>query len=497
MNMRHFVGTLRWAVLLCLLFNLCGWSLAQDAGDRLAAGFENPPESARPRVWWHWMNGNITKEGIRLDLEWMKRVGIGGFQNFDAALNTPKLVDKRLVYMTPDWKDTFLYATKLADQLGLEEAIAGSPGWSESGGPWVRPNEAMKKFVWSETEVEGGKPFAGMLPKPPATSGPFQNVPVFDFLALISGQKPMAIPEYYADSAVIGYRAPDGDIPLARLHPRVTSSAGTIDAALLSDGDLVKTIALPMAPVGKRAWIQYEFSHPQVIHAVTLVVAGMRNPFAEPPDPSGNPSLEASDDGQTFRTIATVPRDGADEHTIAFPEVKARFFRMNFLTPPPVAPGGDNIFPPAPSEKAHQIGELVLHAGARVNRFEEKAGVATLPDLYGFPTPPVSDAASIRKADVVDLTAKMQADGTLNWTPAPGRWVVLRMGYSLTGMTNHPASPEGTGLEVDKLSAEHVTSCMNTYLDNYKSAVGDLMGKRGVQYVINDSWEAGTLGRTS
>ena len=45
--------------------------------------FEGPPASARPRVWWHWMNGNITEEGIKLDLEWMHRVGIAGFQNFD------------------------------------------------------------------------------------------------------------------------------------------------------------------------------------------------------------------------------------------------------------------------------------------------------------------------------------------------------------------------------------------------------------------------------
>ena len=93
---------------------------AQDEkSDPLARGFRNPPDSAKPRVWWHWMNGNITKEGIKLDLEWMQRVGIGGFQNFDAALNTPKLVDHRLVYMTPEWQDAFRYATELADRLGL------------------------------------------------------------------------------------------------------------------------------------------------------------------------------------------------------------------------------------------------------------------------------------------------------------------------------------------------------------------------------------------
>ena len=143
-------------------------------GQNLEAGFATPPNSAKPRVWWHWMNGNITKEGIKLDLEWMNRVGIGGFQNFDASLGTPKLVDKRLIYMTPEWKDAFLFTTKLADQLGLEEAIAGSPGWSESGGPWVKPSQGMKKVVWSETRIEGGKPFNGVLPHPPTVSGPIQ-----------------------------------------------------------------------------------------------------------------------------------------------------------------------------------------------------------------------------------------------------------------------------------------------------------------------------------
>jgi hypothetical protein len=148
---------------------------AQSADDALVRGFKDPPASARPRVWWHWMSGNITKEGIKADLEWMKRVGIAGFQNFDAGLNTPQIVAKRLVYMTPEWKDAFKYAATLADELGLEMAIAGSPGWSESGGPWVTPAQAMKKYVWSETRIEGGRPFTGALPKPPSTTGPYQN----------------------------------------------------------------------------------------------------------------------------------------------------------------------------------------------------------------------------------------------------------------------------------------------------------------------------------
>ena len=125
-----------------LAYSVCATALiagAQDknSSDPLKSGFQNPPQTARPRVWWHWMNGNITKEGIKLDLDWMHHVGLAGFQNFDAALQTPQVVDHRLAYMTPEWKDAFKYAITVGDQYGMEMAIAGSPGWSESGGPWV------------------------------------------------------------------------------------------------------------------------------------------------------------------------------------------------------------------------------------------------------------------------------------------------------------------------------------------------------------------------
>jgi (4-O-methyl)-D-glucuronate---lignin esterase len=169
--MKAWIGRLVTLVVLVLgALAHSGLPTIQGADDPLEAGFAKPPNEARPRVWWHWMNGNVTKEGIRLDLEWMHRVGIGGFQNFDASLFGDKVVDKRLVYMTPEWKAAFAYATKLADELGLEEAIAGSPGWSESGGPWVTPAQAMKKLVWSETRVDGGP---RRWPRAPSEAAPY------------------------------------------------------------------------------------------------------------------------------------------------------------------------------------------------------------------------------------------------------------------------------------------------------------------------------------
>jgi alpha-L-rhamnosidase len=228
----------------CTLVMLLGAQLtwAQSAQDALKAGFENPPAGARPRVWWHWMNGNISKEGIKLDEEWMKRAGLGGFQNFDAALATPQVVKQRLAYMTPEWKDAFKFATTTADSLDLEMAIAGSPGWSETGGPWVPPSEGMKKYVWSTTDVEGGKPFAGKLNHPPTVTGAFQNVGIRDLLPGGDATKP---PEFYADGPVIAYKRPADAMPLDVSKAKMTASSGTLDFAVLSDGDLEKSVSLP------------------------------------------------------------------------------------------------------------------------------------------------------------------------------------------------------------------------------------------------------------
>jgi hypothetical protein len=453
----------------CLAAAVLGaWAVSAQNADPLARGFENPPESAKPRVWWHWMNGNITKEGIKLDLEWMKRVGIGGFQNFDAALNTPQVVEHRLVYMTPEWKDAFRYAATLADRLGLEMAIAGSPGWSETGGPWVQPAQAMKKLVWSETRVTGGQRFAGTLPQPPMVAGPFQDIP-----------RAGATARFYADSAVIAYREPEGDEPLRAAQ--ITASGGHFDAAALAKGDVANPAILPAPPANQNSWIQFEYAQPQKLAALTLAAAG-----------NAPRELQASDDGAQFRPVAEIPGGGAVPHTISFPPVTARFYRVVFRTPPPRpagAPGQPRFANAGPGEQ--RITLLALYAGGRVNRFEEKAGFMTAPDLYPFATPAAAGGDAIRKQDVIDLTSKMSRDGTLDWTPPAGRWVILRMGYSPTGAHNSPASPEATGLEVDKLNRGDVKDYMDHYLGMYQDTLGPLMGKRGLEYVITDSWEAG------
>ena len=98
--------------------------------DALDAGFAAPPPVARPLVWWHWINGNVTKHGIEADLTDMKHVGIAGVQMFDASIYMPP---GPVRYGTDHWHEHVQHAIATADKLGLEFHLMNTPGWSASG----------------------------------------------------------------------------------------------------------------------------------------------------------------------------------------------------------------------------------------------------------------------------------------------------------------------------------------------------------------------------
>jgi hypothetical protein len=447
---------------------------AQSSSDALERGFVTPPDTAKPRTWWHWTNGNVTEEGITKDLEWMNRVGIGGFQLVDVAAGSGQVVDKKINFGTPEWYHAVRHSAEEAQRVGLEMSIFSSPGWSEAGGPWVQPQEAMKKLVWSETDVSGPIKFNEKLARPPSNEGPVRDL----------GAHGSSTPQFYADSVVIAYKTPPDEIPMASLHPRATSNAGALDATALMDDSLNTSVDIVAPKDGKPAWIQYEFDKPYTARALTI---GCRNRI-----PVGR--VLASDDGVAFRTIVTTPGaqgyHGAPIRTFAFPAVTARFFRIELdgagLLPAAVIHGGTAI--PAPQ---YAITEAIFYSGARVNRWEDKGAFGSLMDRYDVvPTPNVPDTAKIPLPDVENLSGKMDKDGTLHWDVPPGRWTILRMGYSLTGAKNRPATAAGLGYEVDKLSAKYVRNYVRSYLDPIQQAVGNLTGST-LQYMTMDSWEAG------
>ncbi len=159
---------------------------AAAAVDDLAAGFQNPPDVAKPHTWWHWMNGNITREGITADLEAMKKIGLGGAQIFNVSEQIP---EGPIKYNSDEWRQLVKFAATEAQRLGLELCIHNCAGWSSSGGPWVKPEDAMQTVVTSETKATGPFHFAAALPQPPKNQ-------TFDF---------------YRDIAVLAFPTPKDD----------------------------------------------------------------------------------------------------------------------------------------------------------------------------------------------------------------------------------------------------------------------------------------------
>ncbi|MCY3017609.1 MAG: glycosyl hydrolase [Planctomycetota bacterium] len=144
----------------------------------LEKSFVQPPESARPWVYWFWLNSNITREGITADLEAMKRAGIGGVLIMEVDQGAPV---GPVAFMGPQWRELFKHVVAEAQRLGLEVNMNNDAGWNGSGGPWIKPELSMQTVVWGETTIEGPKRFEEKLPQPKANHGFYRDIAVLAF----------------------------------------------------------------------------------------------------------------------------------------------------------------------------------------------------------------------------------------------------------------------------------------------------------------------------
>src|SRR5712671_5414265 len=148
----------------------------------LDQGFSNPPDSARPCVYWFWVDGNVTREGITADLEAMRRVGLGGALLFDVTQEIPR---GPVRFATPEWRALFKHAVSEANRLGLELSINNDAGWTGSGGPWITPEHAMQQLVWNKTNISGPASYAGPLPPLQKMSGFGRDIATLAFPVLV------------------------------------------------------------------------------------------------------------------------------------------------------------------------------------------------------------------------------------------------------------------------------------------------------------------------
>ena len=217
-----------------LLF--CGPLLAVLSGaeDRLALDFQKPPPAARPWVYWFWLNGNITSNGITADLEAMKRVGIGGGLIMEVDQGAPV---GPADFMSQRWRDLFKHVDSEARRLGLEVNMNNDAGWNGSGGPWITPEQSMQQVVWTETNLTGPQHFADKLAQPEATAGFYRDI------------------EVQAFPAVGHYRIPNIETKAAfQKHGQHSPSQGDLGPDSVLQRHALTNLAAQMDASGKLIW---------------------------------------------------------------------------------------------------------------------------------------------------------------------------------------------------------------------------------------------------
>ncbi|KJF43511.1 glycosyl hydrolase [Draconibacterium sediminis] len=222
-------------ITLALLFFLSlSGLLAQNTS--LEQGFKNPPNEAKARTWWHWINGNVSREGITADLEAMKAVGIQEAQLFNVNLGNPK---GPASYLSDEWLDLFEFAALEAQRLNMELTFHNGPGWSSSGGPWITPEYAMQVLVFSEITLAGGQLFNDFLPQPETRLNYYKDIAILAFPKPGNDQLIEDIDVKNLSGRVRNHLAPD-----AKIIP---------ESAVVHKADIVD-LTSKVSPDGKLVW---------------------------------------------------------------------------------------------------------------------------------------------------------------------------------------------------------------------------------------------------
>ncbi len=441
-----------------ILFGVPLADAATSSDSDLARGFASPPDSAAPRTWWHWMNGNVTREGIKADLEAMHKAGVRSATIVTIGYKTPPGPVK---YLSPEWLALVKFAAEEGRKLGITIGMGNCAGWSSTGAPWVKPSESMLMVVSSETSTEGPRHFAETIPVPRSPRDPGK------FSSLFAQPGPTGV--FYRDLKVVAFSTPDVDqVTMDSFSPTITGSDPAFDGTKINHG----VSSLPFAKPGHPQYVQIAFAQPFQLRTLSVY-------FDQ--EFRGHGVIEASDDGQNFHSLRSfVSRAFSGLQSYEVPVTSARFYRLVFQQ-------GDG-----PNGRV-QIARLNLIPAPRVDDYRGKAMAADRINGNEFDdetTPDVPPEMVVQPNKTIDLTARMDKSGKLDWNVPPGKWTILRFGYTPTGVGNHPAPPEGTGPEIDKLSRSAAKDYWDGLVPKLKSSLGPLLGD-SFDHVLIDSYEVG------
>ncbi|WP_409568057.1 glycosyl hydrolase [Proteiniphilum saccharofermentans] len=419
----------------------------------LEKGFVNPPDPIQTSVYWYWISDNISKEGAVKDLHAMKKAGIN--RAFIGNIGIHDLPYGNIKMLSDEWWEILHVALKTATELDIEIGIFNSPGWSQSGGPWVRPEQSMRYLASSEVVVKGPRKITQLLKKPHEM---FQDVKV------------IAIPSITSEGMELNYN-----------NTKIETSPAIPNLSALTDKNPLTGINLP----GNNVTITFTPEKPFTARSLTIQTT---------PSPlRADAELQVKGDNNGFNTISrfeinrsnpslNVGFDSYAPVTISLPATTAKEFRLilNYHS------------------QGAGLAEVNLSAIPHMERYSEKILAKMHPtplpywDAYLWPEQPEVDNKDlvIHAHQVVDISEKMSPDGMLNWDVPEGEWKILRMGMTPTQVTNSPASPEATGLEIDKMSKEWVASHFDQFIGEILRKI-PAADRKTFKVVVQDSYETG------
>jgi hypothetical protein len=396
--------------------------------DTLETGFKNPSDDLRVGCYWYWIDKTVTEEGVVADLHAMKKAGI------TRAYIGLTGGGEELKFMGDAWWKLIHTTLKTAGELNIEIGMFNCPGWSQSGGPWIKPSMSMRYLTAVQARVSGPAKFSQKLNIAESQIPKVRELWWGD-------EAYQAKPEDFQDVKVLAFPVNAG--AMQNLFEIKGAKISTSKNVKIVDNNRYQFLD------DKEAFVELTLPEARPARSFTLLInnkifrAGIE--------------LQAGD-GSGFRTVKKLARvlDRTDNTlargflpysplTMNFDEASAKTWRVVFGKP-----GGDATF------------ELALAQRPVVERYSEK----TLAKMFNSEAPPwdafmweaqTADASlSIKPSEVRDISSSLAADGTLNWDVPEGEWVILRTGMLPTGVQNSPSPAGAAGPEVDKINRKHV-----------------------------------------
>ena len=428
----------------CISFVVAAaFATAANAAGLPADEFRNPSAGNMPETWFHFIGGNVARRGITADLEAIKGAGISGIHLFHGQFGGKwPGVEPQITCLSAQWDGLVGFVADECERRGLSFTMQNCPGWAMSGGPWIKPENAMRHIVWKRVDADGGKRIELKLPAP-APSAPNQR----DF----------------RDIAVLAFPAPAGDWDAPLKPSKITGSVNADWDAYLKNGAPIKLSG------EKEVSVVFEFAGPVTIRTVAFpsVNSFATHRFCYNPDTT----VVCEADGKMLFTREVPQANWQDDRPLTFSCDETTAKRVTVILRP-----------------RHEIslGRIDFFGSAHNDDWEAQAGW-TLRSLMRNPPARQSASAWVKSSEIRDVTALMKPDGSFSWDAPAGRWAIIRVGHANTMHKNAPAPKEGTGFECNKLSPSGADVQFDNYIGRLTAAGGPAAGK--MKRMLMDSWE--------